>query len=378
MSDRMKETASQSNVRVSKAILLSDGIPLMDLPITSGSVTVDTEAAIRRTCDITIEGRDDLVPASAVDTLFPRVNEIKLYNGFQYEPADPRVYRPADEELIPQGVFRIDKPDIEYSEGAVSISIGGLDRSSRVQGNSLSEPYVVPAGRPYSTAIADFLLDRDPRAQLNFETINYRTPQIIIDVDADPWGELLKMASAIGCELFYDQDGIAILRPEPNPALSPVVWEYLPNSQNLAVKLKKTIDGSYGYNHVVVRGFSSTGEDGPVLAEAWDDDPRSPTFAGDPLGSSDYGAVTYTVSSQFISTQAQGQAYADSTLLRVLGAGETISCEALVLPGQDAGDIIHMQWDPLRLNGRMAIKSLTMPMGDDQEMTFETKRRQVL
>jgi hypothetical protein len=237
---------------------------------------------------------------------------------------------------------------------------------------------VVPAGRSYSDEIARLILHVDPRADLDFTDIPYRTPQIILDIGADGWEEAQKMATAVGADLSYNTEGRIGLYPEPDASVNPVVWEYIQGDKNMAVELKKTLDGSYGYNKVVIRGFSSTGEEGPVLAEAWDDDPTSPTFVGDPPGTSDYGLVTYFASSIFISTKAQAQAYANSTLLRVLGAGETISCTSLVLPGQDAGDVVHLQWDPLQINGRMVITSLTMPLDEGSDMSFETKRRQVL
>jgi hypothetical protein len=114
MSDRMRDVASTSNVRVSKAVLYSNNMPVMELPISEGSVTVDSEAAVRRSMTAKIVGREDLVPARAADLLFPNVNEVKLYTGFQYSPADPKRYLTADEEFVSQGIFRIDKPEIEY------------------------------------------------------------------------------------------------------------------------------------------------------------------------------------------------------------------------------------------------------------------------
>lgn len=371
-SDRFKDALRGDHTRVSRATLMSNGVDVMTLPVSDGSVSVDSTAQIRRSAQFEIKGRDDLIPTTSADSLFPRVNEVRIETGIQFAPGDPRYYIPPDEEYVPLGIFRIDEPKISGD----SISIQAYDRSDKVAGNKLTSIYVVPAGQLYTDAIKALILSRDPRAKFNFVSLPYKTPQIILDIEADPWDEAIKMASAISCDLYSDVTGYYALMPEPDPSTSPVVWEYLDGQGNLLIEGDRTISGSYGYNHVAVRGFTSTGEEGPVFAEAWDDDPNSPTFAGDPPGSSDYGLVTYFVATPFLSTQAQGLAYAKAQLLRVLGAGETMSCSAIPNPLHEAGDVVHIRYSRLRVDGKFVMQSFEVPLLQGQ-MSFDTKRRQI-
>jgi hypothetical protein len=376
--DRLRAAIRGSHTRVSRATLLSNRLPVMELPIIGGSVICDSSASIRRRCEnVTIQGRADLVPETGNDALFPNVNEIQIFTGVQFRPADPARNLEADEDLVSLGIFRVDKPESSYDDGMVTITASGLDRASRASNNRLKKPYVVAGGIPYWIGIGGLIKFADPRATFNFNQVSYRTPQLVLDIGADPWEEAQKMASAVGHDLYYDINGVCQLQPTSDPSTSPVAWEYLEGEDNMLLSAKKTLDGSYGYNHVVVRAYSSTGEDGPILAEAWDDDPSSPTYAGDPVGSSDYGDVPYFITSSMVATRAQGQAYADSTLVRILGAGELLECTAMVNPLHEAGDVVAISWSPLRINGKSAMEQFEIPLSSDSDMSFTTKRRQV-
>lgn len=376
VSERFAEALTTHHTRVAKAVLLNNQKEVFELPVTDGSVTIDTTALIRRRATVVIQGREDLVPGMGTDYLFPRINEIKLYSGIQFDPGDPDHFIPPDEEYVPLGVFRPDESGISMPSAGVSISIDCYDRADRASGNRLTDIYVVKAGQIYSDAIKALVQYADPRAQFNFTQINYRTPQMILDIGSDPWDEATKMASAIGCDLYYDANGICTLTPELDPSTAPTSWSYLEGQGNLLIDAERKISGSYGYNHVALRGFNSTGEEGPVIAEAWDADPNSPTFAGDPPGSSDYGLVTYFISSQFVNTSAQAQAFVNSQLLRVLGAGETVSANAIANPAHEGGDVVRLRWSPLKMNGRYVMQSATIPLTSGR-MSFETRRRQV-
>jgi hypothetical protein len=369
VSDRFLEAVVSSHTRTSKAVLLNNGLPVMELPITDGSVTVDRNANVRRTCKVRIEGREDLIPQHGSDVLFPRVNEMQLWSGVSWDEND--------EEIVPLGVFRIVGPDMTLEDFTSVIQLDGVDRSDRAEGNRITKPWVVPSKKAYWSEIRRFIAAVDPRARFNFNNVGYLTPQIIFDIGTKPWSDgAMKMAASVGHELAYDVMGVCCLQEEPDPSSDPIVTVWIEGEGNAVTDLQRVLDSQYGYNHVAIRSFTSTGQEGPVVAEAFDNNPLSPTYVGNPPGSSDYGLVTYFASSGFLNTLAQCQVYANSTLQRVLGAGEIVSGKIIPNPALDVGDIVSAQYSPMKVYGDFVLDTLEIPLGEG-DMSFVAQRRQV-
>jgi len=76
----------------------------------------------------------------------------------------------------------------------------------------------------------------------------------------------------------------------------------------------------------------------PVRAEAWDDDPTSPTYR---YGL--FGQVPYLYSSSLLTTQAKAQAAADAKLAQLLGKSTSLSWSQIVHPGLAPLDVVEVE-----------------------------------
>lgn len=156
----------------------------VNLPVVSGSVTIDrTSQDIRRTCSLTLNSVD-LVPVLATDPLNIYGNHIYVYRGvlwhageipsqlwdappplnkylmrfdnltstapkwaLQYQDDPPY-------ELVPLGVFRINEADTsEDTDGNVTISLNASDISANISKNAWTGPVTV-WNKPYKVPVA--------------------------------------------------------------------------------------------------------------------------------------------------------------------------------------------------------------------------------
>lgn len=354
--------ASPNQRRVVKAEVLANGVVAAELEILSGTVEVEPTAIRRRLTNLSlVDPAGALVPATAGDLLMPVGNEIRISMGF------------LGTELVPVGVFGISRPRVTDSGEGLIISLDGYDRARKVRRNRYVAPYTIPAGTNYGTAIQNAILDRDPNAQFNFSSTARTTPLILLeDGDAtDPWEEFRKMAASIGMELFADAEGIYVLRPEPNPSTTPAAWSYQEGSQATILEIEKELDDETAYNGFVVIGESSSAAQ-PVRAEAWDDDPASPTYYLGP-----YGKVPSFLHSQYVTTQTQAQDAADAGLLRVLGILEDVSFSALVNPAHELGDVIQIKRARMKIDAPYLVHRMSLPLEPERGMRVSTRGRRV-
>jgi len=87
VTEQFVNTVKGSHTVISRARLrVPDGEDIT-LPITAGNVSVDTDAATRRTCRVTmVDDTGDLVPEDLHHLLAPRQTEFDVYRGIRLQP----------------------------------------------------------------------------------------------------------------------------------------------------------------------------------------------------------------------------------------------------------------------------------------------------
>lgn len=332
--------------------------------VTAGNVNVDNENSVRRRCQLTIAAnKTDLVPSEASDLFMPYGNEIKIRRGV--------VLLDGTIEYVPLGVFGIAQVRLDDGGESLNIQIDGYDRARRVQRARFTAPYIVARDTNYVEAIKTLLDSRVAGLTYNFANSSELSPDLVFEAGSDPWEAATKMAKAIGMNLFFGPEGVCTLQPKVDPTTAPIVMSYREGRQARLLYVNKTIDDEQTYNGVIVTGESS-GET-PVRAEAWDENPASPTYRFGP-----FGEVPYFFTSSFIRTQEQAQAVADSRLLSVLGTLETIRISALVNPAHDVDDVIEIVRSRSRIASTYVIEGVTIPLEAAQPMPLSVKRRKVI
>lgn len=283
---------------------------------------------------------------------------------------------PVRNELAAMGVFRISKPTLTHTDEGLAITVEGFDRGRAASRNKARQPVSTLSGTSYSVFIQALIQQLLPWLdEFNFMDTSYLTPAIVFTPEEDLWKRAQDMATSIGAELFFDGDGVCVLREQPNPLYTPASFVYAAGEDATVTSIERSLDDEEAYNGVI---FTSENSDLvlPLRSEVWDSNPDSPTYY-DPAvpGDSLYGAVPQFISSQYITTQAQADLAAQVALEQVLGVIENISFEAVNNPAQTEGDVITVRDATIGVDHEYILSSLKIGLGETFTMGGTTRKR---
>lgn len=243
--------------------------------------------------------------------------------------------------------------------GGTAIKISGVDPSRAISRNGWQQPFTIPSGLNYGDAAAAMVVNRLPtQTAFSLASTQFVTPLLVYGVSdaGDPWQDILDLATAVGCEAFFDPTGTFVFRPVPDPRRGNPVWAFDDNSNPTVVEAKRELSDEQTYNYVVVLG-ESTSSANPVSAFAFDNDPSSATYVNGP-----YGTVPTRLTFPLITTQAQAQSTADALLLNSLGAADTVTLTCVPMPALEPGDIVTVDVEATEASGTYMINSMTTPL----------------
>jgi hypothetical protein len=347
-----------SNVKIEIYDMANNEIISTAQPI-AGEVTIDSRRDIRRQCSIEFVDRDGtLVPKnnrSAI--LLPYNREIKIYRGVQF--AD------GTEELVPLGVFILTTVEITDTPEGIKISVQGSDRSLRViRAKWTNHDFYIEDATAKETAITQILKDRYPAVQTMFPATNQVTDIIYptLDQSSNPWKESLTIAESAGMDLYFDENGVARMRPIPDPDSGLPLVTYEDTSESVLTSLSRSLSSDESYNHVVFTGEGTNLSIG-VIGEAKDENPASPTYV------ETYGSVPIFKSSPYILTVAEAQEAALAELRKVIGALEKISWSQIVNPAHDVYDLVKITRTPSGVDATLVLDSITIPLSPQNTMS---------
>lgn len=252
--------------------------------------------------------------------------------------------------------------------GGIGIKIHVNDMSYSIKRNVWQMPYTIPSGLNYGDAIKAMVQDRLPsQSRFNISTSTRTTPLLVYGLQqgGDPWQDIQELAGAIGFEAFFDAAGVFVCRPIPNPAVGEPVWTFDQAANPVIAEAEFDLSSDQTFNDIVVIG-QSTSSSNPFSAEAFDNDPSSPTYI---LG--DYGRVSERVTSSLITSQDQAQEMADAALYASLGAAATVTLTVVPMPALEPGDVIKISCGNIGVDGTYVINSMTTPLSpaDPQQLT---------
>lgn len=310
-----------------------------------GSVSVDRGRDTRRQLGGVSFADPDrlLVPTDPTSLLAPYGQQLRVFRG---------VRTPSGDVLAPLGVFRILKTNAEAPSGVVGVEADDL--SYVVRRNRWTSPWKVEAVDA-ADAVADILTDRFPEVETNFDATGYTVGVGWLESgpESDPWRDAQEIARAAGYELAFGPDGVARLYP---PASPDQVASATYGPGTVILTASREIDATETYNGVYAYGEGSAITT-PVYAEAWDEDPASPTYRYGP-----FGEVPRFFSSPFITTEEQAASAAESLLAQVTGSAESVQWTQIVNPAHDVDDVIDFTVDQLHLSARLVLDTLDIPL----------------
>jgi len=354
VSDDFKEAVRKSHSAIVKVEIydMANGTILSTASPISGEVTIDNRRSIRRECTLEFVDTDGtLVPVNNISSiLLPYNREVKIYRGIAFPDGT--------EELVPLGVFIITSVDITESAQGVKITIKGSDRSLILaRAKFTNHEFYIEAGTAKETAIENILKYRYPKVKTIFPATNQVTTLLYptIDQSSDPWREALKIAESASMDLYFDENGIARMRPIPDPDKGTAIATYADGSDSVLIQIARSLSIDESYNGVIYTGEGTNLSIG-VIGEAWDDNPSSPTYR------KTYGEVPLFKSSPTILTVGEAKEAAAAELKKVIGASEKITWDQLVNPAHDVYDLVKVTRSPVGVDKILMLDAISVPL----------------
>lgn len=337
--------------------------PRRVLSVLDGTVDVDATAAIRRRAQVTLVQADEETErlfGDATRLISPYGNEIWLYRGIVLSGVA---------ELVPLGLFALSDVAADETRDGITIQADGYDRARRVARAKLTAPHTIAAGTNVATAIRSLIEAGVSGLAYSFATTAHTTPALTFDEGEDRWAVAQKLAASIGHELFFDANGVCILRSVPDPETDPVVWTFEEGEQATILAAGRRQSNEGAPNHWIVTGESSSAAT-PVRGEAKDTNPDSPTYY---LGR--YGDVVETYRTELATTTQQAQDIAAALLRSSLGLPEQVAFTTIVNPALDVGDVIQLTRSRLGIAARYVMQTLSIPLAASGVMGATVRSR---
>lgn len=348
---------------ISKAEVWSTERKLTDLDIDTGKVTVASSNTSRRTCEIHLStGRDsnNLVPDTGFDFLAPFGNQLRLYRGVEFTDGS--------EEYVPLGVFVITDVKISDTNDGVSVTVSGEDKSLIVSRNKWTSTYQMVSGTLEASLLA-LLQNRYPDIETNFPTTNVTVNQVILGADSnvDPWKDAVHIAELVGYDLYFDVNGVCVMKQFPTLDASTVVATYEEGNGTTITSLDRTISTKETYNGVIYTVEGSTVST-PIRVEVWDEDTSSPTYRYGVFGS-----VPTFINTNLIGTSAEAIKAATLLLNNYIGAQEQITFSSVVDPSLDVNDVVYVHSNGAKVDRTVIIDQLEIPLEVEGQLSVQTR-----
>lgn len=348
---------------IAKAEVWSTERKLLDLDIDTGKVTVNSGNTARRTCEIhlsTTRDADNLVPDTGFDSLAPFGNQLRLYRGIQFTDGT--------EEYVPLGVFVITDVKIADTNEGVSMTVTGEDKSLIVSRNKWTSAYQMVSGTLEASLLA-LLQNRYPDIETNFPTTNVTVNQIILgsDSNVDPWKDAVHIAELVGYDLYFDVNGVCVMKQFPTLDASTVVATYEEGNGTTITSLDRTISTKETYNGVIYT-VEGTQVATPIRVEVWDEDTSSPTYRYGVFGS-----VPTFINTSLIGTSAEAIKAATLLLNTYIGAQEQITFSSIVDPSLDVNDVIYVHSFGAKVDRTVIIDQLDIPLNVEGQLSVQTR-----
>lgn len=322
-----------------------------DEVVTEGEVTYDSSAAFRSRLDMTVVS-EALAPIAPISELAPYGTELRIHRG---------LYVGSATQMVRLGVFKIERAS---TDGGVT-TIGANDRAMIVSEAKFEQPLNIAALTDAGEAIQTIIEGAYPSVVFDFVTTDIPLPALLCDEGDDPWVAAQGIARSIGCEVYFNDDGVCVLEIVPTSLAANSVATF--DEGTVLLGAQRDWDRADVYNKVIVTGENSNNDD-VYRGEAEDDNPNSPTWYN---GS--FGRKPYRWSSEYISSDDQALTAASAILSRTIGAPDNLSFEALVDPSRRPWDVVEINREKLGLSEAHVLDTVSIPLSYSGSMSGTTR-----
>lgn len=326
-----------------------------------GTVTMDTEQAVRWSADLTLDN-PDLLPTSPLDLLHPLSrNQVRIWYGL-WIPTEGRWGE------IPVGTYYPAQTPHSDDGRFVSNRVLGFDAVARIKRAGWQVALDL-SGAVVTDAIAEIIEDRAPWATYVITPATATVPPSYEpgEPGADPWDDVRKLAEVVGMVAYCDRMGV--IRVEPRPGTGPADAHFVEGKNSALLGLPRVeTDLSELVNHVTVTS-ADPDVDPPITGVAFDDDPTSWLYVPEA------GLYTHHVSNPLVTTQAQAENWARNILD---DRAPVATLDALVEPHPhlDGGDTVNIARARAGVAGDYTLTKWTLGLHptDKMQITATTRK----
>ncbi len=352
VSDAFLSALRGSHERALRVEVWRDGTLLMgDLPVESGSVTVDERSRVRRTANLVVAD-PDLLPQEDDAILSTAGTELRVLSGVRYADGSA--------ELVPVGVFRVSS--VTRRRWGAELDVVGEDLSATVADGVFWSPTATEPGIRIPDEIAAMVTRVVDVDVLDLSGSLATTAACVWD--SDRWGAIEELSTAIGCETFFTPTGAAMIRRIPSVAADPV-WIVDAGDGGVLLEASQGVTRDGMYNGVIAYADDGTRNSmAPTGAYAlqrsgplrWRKGLKKPRFYMSPL----------------LKTKEQCRSAAESILQRANSGARQLSVDVVPNPALDVGDTVLIRL-PDGTEALRVITKLTLPLGPTGGMQLEVR-----
>lgn len=316
------------SIHIYCAAFAAHGGVVDNLPVVSGSVTVDASSQVRRTATVGI-GQSDLWSDDPFSILSPLGSEMLISYGIILQDGETEWV-----QLIRGPITSVTRT-VPTTGGDAAILVEVADRSSKVAEARFDTATQTVAGATTVAEITRLITAVLPDvAVLDLTAETKIAPQM--EMERERWSDgIEKLADSISAEVFADPAGNFVIRRQPTIS-DPPVWTLDAGDGGILLSEDDTFSRELTYNRVSASGQRTDGIP-PVYAVVSDTNPNSPTYVGGP-----FGAKTRFYASPLLTTTGQCTSAATSLLARVSGKHMDVAFTAVTNPALEAGDVIRL------------------------------------
>ncbi|MEU7039835.1 DUF5047 domain-containing protein [Streptomyces varsoviensis] len=354
ISDQFRQALTTSHTIVTRVDAYYDGaLTASEVPIESGTVTVDRGSKVRRALSLSVSDIR-LLPWDVRDPLASYGQQLVVSRGIRFAGGAT--------EMVPLGTFRINEPSGDVYAGPVSVT--GQSAECHIQEDKFLAP---TSTRGYGTCVEaiTFLIRQTlPNAAVVNLTADGRNPVCPVvtwDVNADRWDAVAQVATAMHAEIYVDSLNRFVITDVPNVLTTPVAWEISEGEKGTLVSASRQMPRTNVFNAVMVSSENTTANVAPVSAVAYDNDPNSPTRWGGP-----FGRVAKAYSSALLTSRTACQTAANYMLADAIAPNIQTSISSIPNPALEGGDCLRV----IYANGKkelFTVQSLSIPLTAEGE-----------
>lgn len=277
------------------------------------------------------------------------------------------------------GAYEVADATATEATDGITLQLEVYDPARAVEKARFWTPVDIVKGTRHHHAMRLLLEDVIPIEKHDLTAVHTRTGRLSFASQDDRLAAVRSVATSVGFRMDFNHEGIGKVWAGPDTELTDEpIWTFVEGGNAAVFRAERRLSDDKVYNGVIALGESPGNDKPPVQGEAWDTNPKSPTYF-DPRypESSVFGPRPFFYVSQFITTKKQAVDAARARLPKVLGLVERLTLRIAPQPGIKESDPIRVVRPKIGLDGTFVIESTHMPAFPNEDMVIVCRERRL-